>query len=181
MEREIIIMSLIGKSIAILAEDMYEDLELWYPYYRLIEEGAKVKIIGPEVKVYQSKHGYPVQSDLKADEASIDEFDGIIIPGGFAPDRLRRYPSVLKLVRDIFEKGGVVASICHGGWVTISAGIMNGKRATGVSAIKDDLINAGATYLDQEVVVDNNLITSRTPKDLPAYLPAVIAAFKKMK
>ena len=118
--------------------------------------------------------------DLKADEAGIDEFDGIIIPGGFAPDRLRRYPSVLKLVEEIiFEKGGVVASICHGGWVTISAGIMKGKRATGVSAIKDDLINAGAIYLDQEVVVDNNLNHLSSPKDLPAYLPAVILLSKK--
>jgi protease I len=102
-----------------------------------------------------------------------------VVPGGFAPDRLRRYPAVLNLVRGIFEKGGVVASICHGAWVLISAGIIKGKRATCVSAIKDDLINAGATYLDQEVVVDGNLVTSRTPRDLPAYLPAIITALKK--
>jgi len=172
-------MSLKGKRIAILAEDMYEDLELWYPYYRLVEEGAEVKIIGPEAMEYQSKHGYPVQADLSADKAKVDNFDGVVVPGGFAPDRLRRYPAILNLVQGVFEKGGIVASICHGAWVLISAGIMKGKRATCVSAIKDDLINAGAIYLDQEVVIDGNLITSRTPRDLPAYLPAIIAALKK--
>lgn len=172
-------MSLKGKRIAILAEDIYEDLELWYPYYRLVEEGAEVKIIGPEAKEYQSKHGYPVQAGFAVDKVKVDDFDGVMVPGGFAPDRLRRYSAVLNLVRGVFEKGGVVASICHGAWVLISAGIMKGKRATCVSAIKDDLINAGATYLDQEVVVDGNLVTSRTPQDLPAYLPAIITALKK--
>ena len=172
-------MGLTGKRIAILAEDLYEDLELWYPYYRLVEEGAEVKIIGPEAKEYQSKHGYPVQADLSADKVKADDFDGVVVPGGFAPDRLRRYSAVLNLVQGVFEKGGVVTSICHGAWVLISAGIMIGKRATCVSAIKDDLINAGATYLDQEVVIDGNLITSRTPQDLPAYLPAIITALKK--
>ena len=172
-------MSLAGKRIAILAEDIYEDLELWYPYYRLVEEGAEAKIIGPETKEYQSKHGYPVQADLSADKVKAEDFDGVVVPGGFAPDRLRRYSAVLNLVRGVFEKGGVVTSICHGAWVLISAGIMKGKRATCVSAIKDDLINAGATYLDQEVVIDGNLVTSRTPQDLPAYLPAIITALKK--
>lgn len=172
-------MSLKGKRIAILAEDMYEELELWYPYYRLVEEGAEVKIIGPEVKNYHSKHGYPVQADLSADKVKADDFDGVVVPGGFAPDRLRRYSAVLNLVRGVFEKDGVVTSICHGAWVLISAGIMKGKRATCVSAIKDDLINAGAIYLNQEVVVDGNLVTSRTPQDLPSFLPAIITAFKK--
>jgi len=172
-------MSLKGKRIAILAEDMYEDLELWYPYYRLVEEGAEVKIIGPEAKEYQSKHGYPVQADLSADKVKADDFDGVIVPGGFAPDRLRRYPAILSIVRGVFEKGGLVASICHGPWVLISANIMKGKQTTGVISLKDDLINAGAIYLDKEVVVDNNLITSRTPQDLPAFLPAIITALKK--
>ena len=172
-------MSLKGKRIAILAEDMYDELELWYPYYRLVEEGAEVKIIGPEVKEYQSKRGYPVQAEFTADKVKADDFDGVVVPGGFAPDRLRRYFAVLNLVRGVFEKGGVVASICHGAWVLISAGIMKGKRATCVSAIKDDLINAGATYLDQEVVVDGSLVTSRTPQDLSSYLPAIITALKK--
>jgi len=160
--------------IAILVEDSYEDLELWYPYYRLMEEGADVKLIGPEAKVYQSKHGYPAEADLSAEEAKAGDFQGIIVPGGYAPDKLRRYPKILDLVREVFEKGGIVASICHGPWVLISANIMKGKKTTAVISLKDDLVNAGAIYLDKEVVIDNNLITSRTPQDLPVFLPAII-------
>jgi len=171
-------MSLKGKRVVILAEDLYEDPELWYPYYRLIEEGAEVALVGPLAKVYRSKHGYPAKAELAAGEVSGEDFHAVVIPGGYAPDHLRRYPAVLDLVRSVFEKGGVVAAICHGAWVAISAGIVEGKRATCVGAIKDDLINAGATYLDQEVVVDGNLVTSRTPRDLPAFLPAIIRALE---
>lgn len=169
-------MSLEGKRVAILAEDLYEDPELWYPYYRLQEAGAEVVIVGPEAKVYQSKHGYPARAEVAAAEVSADEFDAVVVPGGFAPDQLRRYPAVLDLVRRLFEQGKVVAAICHAAWVPISAGIMKGKRATCVSAVRDDLINAGATYLDEPVVVDGNVITSRIPRDLPAFLPAIIQA-----
>ncbi len=169
-------MSLVGKKVAVLAEDMYEDPELWYPYYRLIEEGATVTLVGPEVKTYESKHGFPVQAQLAARDARVADFDAVIVPGGFAPDRLRRVPEVLSLVRGVYEKGGVVGAICHAAWVPISAGIMKGKRATCVAAIKDDLVNAGAVYVDQAAVVDGGLVTARTPADLPQWLPAVIAA-----
>ena len=172
-------MKLKGKKIAILVEDFYNELELWYPYYRLLEEGAEVKLVGPAAKVYESKHGLPAKADLSAAEAKADDFQGIVVPGGYAPDRLRRYPEILDLVREIFENGGIVASICHGPWVLISANIMKGKKTAGFNSIKDDLVNAGAIYLDKEVVVDNNLITSRTPQDLPVFLPAIIAALKK--
>jgi len=164
--------------IAILVEDFYNEFELWYPYYRLLEEGAEVKLIGPEAKVYESKHGLPAEADLSAAEVKAGDFQGIIVPGGYAPDKLRRYPKILDLVREIFENGGIVASICHGPWVLISTNIMKGKKTTGFNSIKDDLVNAGAIYLDKEVVVDNNLITSRTPQDLPAFLPAIIAALQ---
>ena len=169
-------MSLQGKRVAVLVEEIYEDLELWYPYYRLLEEGAEVTLVGPKAQTYASKHGLPATAERAATEVSADDFDAIVIPGGFAPDRMRRYESVLKLVRGIAEKGGVVAFICHAGWVPISAGIIKGKRVTGVGAIKDDLVNAGAIYLDEAVVVDGQFVSSRTPADLPAFLPAIIKA-----
>jgi protease I len=171
-------MKLKGMKIAILVEDFYNEFELWYPYYRLLEEGAEVKLIGPAAKVYESKHGLPAEADLSAAEVKAGDFQGIIVPGGYAPDKLRRYPKILDLVREIFENGGIVASICHGPWVLISTNIMKGKKTTGFNSIKDDLVNAGAIYLDKEVVVDNNLITSRTPQDLPVFLPAIIAALQ---
>ncbi|OGO04859.1 MAG: protease [Chloroflexi bacterium RBG_13_56_8] len=172
-------MSLEGKRVIVLAEDMYEDPELWYPYYRLLEEGAEVTIVGPEAKTYESKYGFPVSAKVAAEEVNAGDYDGVVIPGGYAPDYLRRYPAVLDLVRAIHEKGGLVAWICHAAWVPISAGIVKGRRGTCVSAVKDDLINAGATYLDEKVVVDGNFVSSRTPADLPAFLPAIIDVLKR--
>ena len=172
-------MELKGKHIAILAEDNYQELELWYPLLRMREAGAEVTVVGmPGVQEYHSKLGYPVKVDAAADTVSADDFDAVIVPGGYAPDRMRRHQLMLDLVRTVFERGGVVATICHAAWVPISAGIMRGKRATCLSAIKDDLINAGATYVDAEVVQDGNLVTSRTPSDLPAFCRTIIAALK---
>ncbi|MDI3502927.1 MAG: protease [Archaeoglobi archaeon] len=168
-------MKLKGKKVGIFAESYYEDLELWYPLIRLKEEGAEITVIGTgSAEEYTGKHGIPVKVDTTADKVSADDFDALIIPGGWAPDRLRRYESVLKLVKDAYDKGKVIAAICHGPWVMISAKIIKGHTATGVVAIKDDLINAGANYVDQEVVVDGKLITSRTPDDLPAFAREII-------
>ncbi|HID88420.1 MAG TPA: type 1 glutamine amidotransferase [Anaerolineae bacterium] len=173
-------MRLRGKRIAVLAENNYQELELWYPLLRLREEGAEVKVVGTgSADTYTSKHGYPVRVDVSADEVSADDFDGVVVPGGYAPDLLRRYPAVLSLVRAMFEQGKVVAAICHAGWVLISAGILKGRRVTSFFAIKDDLVNAGAEWVDQEVVRDGNLITSRTPSDLPAFCRAIIEALEQ--
>ena len=172
-------MELTGKRVAVLAEDLYEDLELWYPVLRLREAGAEVKIIGSgSSTTHNSKHGYAVAVDAAAADVSADDFDAVIVPGGYAPDKLRRYPAVLDLVRGVFEQGRMVAMICHAAWVPISAGILKGRTATCVPTIKDDLINAGATYVDQKVVVDGNLISSRRPADLPAFCRAIIAGLK---
>lgn len=168
-------MELKGKRIAVLAEDYYQELELWYPLLRMREAGAEVVVVGPEETEYHSKLGYPVTADVAAYAVSADEFDAVIVPGGYAPDRMRRCQSMLDLVRGVFERGGVVAAICHAGWVPISANIAEGKRVTSFFAIKDDWVNAGAEWVDQEVVQDGNLITSRTPADLPAFCRTIIA------
>lgn len=168
-------MKLKGKKIAVLAEDQYEDLELWYPLLRMKEEGANVTVVGTkENKVCQSKHGYPIQVEATPNQKLMNDFDTVIIPGGYAPDHMRRDPDLLEMVKQIFERGGLIAMICHAGWVPISAGIVNRKQVTSTPAIKDDLINAGAIWLDQEVVVDGNLISSRNPEDLPAFCKAII-------
>ncbi|MGD8472530.1 MAG: type 1 glutamine amidotransferase domain-containing protein [Anaerolineae bacterium] len=170
-------MELTGKNIAILAEDNYEDLELLYPLLRMKEAGASVAVVGMSgVETYASKHGYPVKVDVAASAALGDQFDAVIIPGGYAPDRMRRHPPMLDLVRRVFEQGGVVAMICHAGWVPISAGIVDGRRVTSTPAIKDDLINAGAQWVDMDVVQDGNLISSRHPGDLPIFCRTIIAA-----
>jgi len=172
-------MELTGKRVAILAEETYEDLELWYPALRLREAGAQVTIVGSgSATTYHSKHGYPVTVDVDAAQVSANDFDALVVPGGYAPDRLRRYPAVLELVRNVFEQHKIVAMICHAAWVPISAGILKGRTATCVAAIKDDIINAGAAYVDQEVVVDGHLISSRFPADLPAFCRAIIAGLK---
>ncbi len=162
------------RKIAVLVEDLYQDLEVWYPYLRLKEEGFDVRTVGTGKGQYKSKHGYPLEEDLPIDKAAAADFDAVVIPGGYAPDLLRRHDEINHFVKLISDKGGLVAAICHGGWVLISADVLKGKRATCFFAIKDDIINAGARYEDSEVVVDGNLVTSRKPEDLPAFLKAII-------
>jgi len=166
-----------GKHIAVLAEDLYEDLELWYPLLRLREAGAEVMVVGPgPARTHTSKHGYEVGVDKLVAEVAASDFDAVIIPGGYAPDRMRRHPAMVALVRQAVQDHKVVAAICHAGWMLASAEVLRGRNVTGFYAIKDDLIHAGARYQDAEVVVDGKLITSRQPGDLPAFCRAIIAA-----
>jgi len=166
-----------GKKVIILVEEMYNEFEFWYPLYRLREAGVEVVIVGSgSADIYKSKAGLPCKVDTSADQISSADFDGIVIPGGYAPDHMRRHPSMVKLVKDLFEEGKVVAAICHAGWMLASAEIVAGRTVTAFFAIKDDLIHAGANYVDQEVVVDGNLITSRKPDDLPAFMRAILEA-----
>ena len=174
--------SLAGKRIAILVENLYEDLEFWYPYYRMKEEGADVIVVGTgSSDVYRGKHGLEAKPKVTADKVSAGDFDAIIIPGGFAPDYMRRYPILLKLVRDMSDNGKIVAAICHAGWVLVSAGIVKGRSMTCFSSIRQDVINAGAEYVDSPVVKDRNLITSRAPADLPIFCREIIAALARTK
>jgi protease I len=173
-------MRLKGKRIGLLAENLYQDQEVWYPFYRLKEEGADVVVVGTgSAKTYTSKHGYPIDADRSASEVSAADFDAVVIPGGYAPDLMRRYPDMVNLVRDAVLADKVVAAICHGGWMLASAKILAGRTVTAFFAIKDDLEHAGAKFVDVEVAVDGNLITSRMPDDLPAFLRAIIAALEK--
>ena len=172
-------MELTGKRVAVLIEDMYQEHEFWYPFYRMKEAGAKVTVVGTGAKEYHSKIGLPAPGGVAAESVSAADFDAVIVPGGFAPDRMRRNAALLKLVRDCFTQGKIVAAICHAGWVLVSAGILKGKTATCFPSIKDDVVNAGAKYVDQDVVRDGNLITSRTPDDLPAFCREIIKALSK--
>ena len=169
-------MSLQGKRAIVFVEANYQDLEFWYPVLRLREEGVEVVVVGTgSAEGYTGRHGYPLPKvDAVADKVSAKDFDVVIVPGGWAPDVLRRYESVLKIVRDAFAQNKVVGAICHAGSVLVSANVLRGRTATCVPAIKDDMINAGATYVDREVVRDGNLITSRTPGDLPAFMREII-------
>lgn len=168
-------MSLSGKRVALLVDNHYQEMEVWYPLLRLREAGAEVVTIAAVAgQTYTSKLGYPVKADLAYDAANATEFHGVIAPGGFAPDYIRRHAKALQFVRDIDAAGKLVAAICHGPWVLCSAGVLKGKRATSFFSIKDDVVNAGALWEDAEVVVDGNLVTSRKPEDLPAFCLAAI-------
>lgn len=176
------IMSIQGKQIAVLVDQYYQELEVWYPYYRLTEAGAHVFTVGHQLgDQYSGKHGYPngypVTADTSADAVQPSGIDAVIIPGGFAPDYMRRDQHMIDLVRGAHDSGSLVAAICHGVWMCASAGILEGRQATCFAGIADDIRNAGAVYQDDEVIRDGVLITARKPDDLPAFTDAVIDAF----
>ena len=167
------------KRVAVLVEREYEDMELWYPYLRLVEAGYDVAIVGPVAnKEYPSKHGYMIKSCTDMVEAKGQDWDAVVVPGGWAPDRLRVYPEMVAIVRKTHERNGVVAAICHGPSLLVSADIVRGKKVTSYVAIKDDLIHAGASWSDEEVLIDGNLITSRTPQDLVPFVKAILVALE---
>ena len=170
-------MDLTGKRVACLVEQMYEDLELWYPVLRLREAGAEVKLVGPKPgAIYKSKHGYPAEAEIGIDDADVTHFDGVIVPGGFSPDYMRRHPGFRKFVRAAAGADKPVAAICHGPWMLCSAKVLQGRRATSFHSIREDMENAGADWVDEAVVVDGPVITSRTPADLLPFVRALMDA-----
>jgi protease I len=170
-------MLLHGKRAAILVEQQYQELELWYPVYRLREASCEVTVVGPEAgQTYASKLGYPAKSDRAARDVRAEDFDLLVVPGGFAPDYMRRCEPMVRLASSMAEQGKVVAAICHGPWLLCSTQALKGRKATCFFSIKDDVVNAGAQYIDAEVVRDGNLITSRRPDDLPAFMQTIVQA-----
>lgn len=170
-------MELTDKCFVIMVDTQFNDHEFWYPYYRLKEAGANVTVVASTTtQTYAGKYGTPVRADKIPTEINVAQYAGLIIPGGYAPDHMRRDQNMVSLVKAFNQQNKIVAAICHAGWMLVSAGILKGRTVTSFFAIKDDLVNAGATWRDQEVVIDGNMITSRTPDDLPAFMRAIIAA-----
>lgn len=169
-----------GKRVAVLVEKLYEDLELWYPVYRLREAGCEVKLVGPRAgETFASKHGYPAKSDVAATDVRADDFEAIIIPGGYSPDHMRRSRAMVELVTEAARQGKVLAAICHGPWMLCSAKCLKGRKVTGFHAIRDDVENAGGIWQDAACVRDGNLVTSRTPDDLPAFMQGILDAMRE--
>lgn len=168
-----------NKKFVAIIHQIFEDLELWYPVIRLREAGAEVVLAGEKAgNQYTGKNGVPATADIGYDDLDVNEYNGLIIPGGYAPDKMRRYPKVLGFVKQMDDAGKPIGIICHAGWVTISANILKGRKVTSVGAIKDDMVNAGANWVDEPVVVDKNLVSSRTPVDLPVYMKAYLNLMK---
>lgn len=173
---------MISSKILLFVADLYEDLELQYPKYRLLEAGKKVVVAGAEKgKIYKGKHGYPCKADISFNEVKVSDYEALIIPGGYAPDHLRRDPKVLDITKKFDKAKKLIAFICHAGWVPISAKIIKGATCTSFFAIKEDMINAGAKWVDKPVVVDNHFITSRSPEDLPIFTKTIIEYLGKKK
>ena len=166
------------RTFLILVGPDYEDLEVWYPKLRLEEAGYTVKLAGLGERDYRGKHGYPCQADGTVKDFPADSLCGLLAPGGWAPDKIRRDPQVLERVREVYAQGKLVATICHGPWILISAGIVRGRRMTSTVGIRDDVVNAGATWVDEPAVVDGNLVSARVPKDLPAFVMAMLRVLR---
>jgi protease I len=171
--------SFISKKIMILTAESFQDLEAMYPYYRMKEAGFEVKVAGSDAKVYKGKFGYPLETDGKIEDFMADDFDAVVVPGGWAPDFMRRNKAMVDFVKEMDKKGKIIAAICHAASLLVSADILKGKKMTCFVAVKDDAVNAGANYVDKKVVVDGNLITSRKPDDLPAFCREIIKALEK--
>jgi protease I len=170
-------LKLSGKKVIQLVSADFEDLELWYPVLRLREEGAAVHIVGEKAdEIYKGKYGVPITSDYSFHDIDPNDYDAILVPGGWAPDKLRRFAEVINMIRVMNEEHKPIGQICHAGWVLISANILQGKKVTSTPGIKDDMVNAGAVWADQPVVVDGHIISARRPPDLPDYMREFIAA-----
>lgn len=164
--------------VAMLIENIHQDLEVWYPVFRFQEVGAEVVVVGPATGRYTSKLGYPIEAGMDAERALKQRFDAVIVPGGYAPDLMRLCRPMVDLVRQAYEQGAVVAAICHGSWLLASADIIRGRQVTGAPSIRDDLVNAGATFVDEAAVTDGRLVTSRKPADIPQFSAATLAALR---
>ncbi|KGX91992.1 glutamine amidotransferase [Pontibacillus halophilus JSM 076056 = DSM 19796] len=172
-------MKLQGKKVLQFVSDDFEDLELWYPVMRLREEGAEVHIVGEKAnETYVGKYGVPVTSDYALADVQSKDYDALLVPGGWSPDKLRRYDDVLTIVKEMDAAEKPIGQVCHAGWVLISANILKGRTVTSTPGIKDDMMNAGATWVDEAVVTDGHLVSSRRPPDLPDYMRAFIAKFE---
>ena len=170
-------MGISDKTVAIMVDQKYQEMEVWYPYYRLIEAGARVVLVGHEAgATYPSKLGYPCVSDAAARQVDGEDFDAVIVPGGWCPDFMRRDESMVRFITQCVEADIILAAICHGGWMLCCTDALRGKRATSFIAIRHDMINAGADWTNAECVVDGKLITARKPDDLPAFSAAIITA-----